>query len=148
MRQGDVILWENIIEAIDAAIDRLKNAEFRESLTEAKVAIHRRIRAGFNSSADPQTDENWAPRKGRYPHPILIKTGRLMQAATGGGAGAIQEVAPKRLTIGVSTASVPYGRFHQAGAGKMPARPFVGATPDVVDQIGEMIADEGLKAFA
>lgn len=146
MRGGDIDI-DRLSDAIQAALDSLKTRGFEQPMQEAKVMIHRGIRAGYNSSADPATDENWPPRKRRYPHPILIKTGAMMQAATGGGAGAIQQIRARRLTVGVDSSIIGYAYLHQVGSGKLASRPFVGASDETVDAIGELIADAGLAAF-
>lgn len=145
--RGSDIAFDKLGETIERSLESIKLRSFQETMQSAKVKIHRNIRAGFNSSADPSTNENWKPRKRRYPHPILIKTGAMMQAATGGGAGAIQRVEPRRLTIGVNGETIFYARFHQTGVGALAARPFVGASDETLDSIGEEIADAGLSAF-
>lgn len=146
MREAD-LTFDKLLDEIARSLASLSVKPFEGVMAEAKPLVHRDIRAGFNSSADPMNNESWPLRKRRYPHPILIKSGALMQAATGGGAGAIQDVKSDSLTVGVNGSLIGYAAFHMFGAGKLPARPFVGAKDETIDAIGEMIADEGLKAF-
>lgn len=146
MREADLDITK-LADEIEKTLSRLSTVSLEPAMQEAKIRIHRGIRAGFNSSADPSTNENWPPRKRRYPHPILVKTGAMMQAATGAGAGAIQEVKPRGLTVGVNSSIIGYAYLHQVGSGKLASRPFVGASSETVDAIGELIADAGLAAF-
>jgi phage gpG-like protein len=55
---------------------------------------------------------------GLDPH-ILQATHRLVSSLTGEGADHIEQVSDTELVFG---SSVPYGRFHQQGTSKMPAR--------------------------
>lgn len=58
--------------------------------------------------------EQWAPRKRRYYHPLLEKTGKTRRSLR----------SKTRGTNVVTSVSPPYARFHQSGTRKMPARPF------------------------
>lgn len=147
MRTDNMILIEDLQQAMIASVGMLSSVPLEEALLEAKRLIHQSIREGFNSSADPQTNDGWQARKHPYPHPILMKTGAMMQAATGGGAGAIERIENNQLEVGVSGATVGYAAFHQHGTSRMVARPFIGASDAKLDEIGEVIADAGLVAF-
>ena len=61
-------------------------------------------------------------------HPILWRTGMLGESlAMAGAPGNISEVGDWEARFGTD---IPYGRFHQLGTRRMPARPIVGLTRD------------------
>lgn len=145
--RGEAIAFEDLESHLAGVVDALATMPMGETLAAAKTLVHRSIRGGFNSSLDPQTGTPWAPRVRYYPHPILMKSGAMMQAATGGGAGAIQRITERTLTVGVLTSVIHYAPKHQFGEGGMVARPFVGVDRDTLSAIGEVVADGGLQAF-
>lgn len=105
------------------------------------------VRDNFTSSATPE-GRSWPPRKHRGDgHPLLIDTGRMLQAATGGGPGHVTRVQNDELTVGVDDQKVPYAKYHNEGTRRMPRREFMGAGPKKIKQIGEILADAGLEAF-
>lgn len=58
--------------------------------------------------------EQWAPRKRRYYHPLLEKTGRTRRSLKSRAMG----------TNVVTSVKTPYAHFHQTGTRKMAARPI------------------------
>lgn len=58
--------------------------------------------------------EQWAPRKRRYYHPLLEKTGKTRRSLKSRAIG----------TNVVTSVSTKYAKFHQSGTRKMSARPF------------------------
>lgn len=50
---------------------------------------------------------------------ILQATGALLASLTSSGGGNFEEITDSSLTFG---SSIPYGKFHQSGTSKMPAR--------------------------
>lgn len=105
------------------------------------------VRDNFTSSATPE-GRNWPPRKHRGDgHPLLIDTGKMMQAATGGGAGHVTQVQNDELTVGVDDSKVPYAKYHNEGTRRLPRREFMGAGKKRINAMGEIIADAGLEAF-
>lgn len=145
--RGEPIAWDDLESHLTRVVDSLATMPMGETLSEAKTLVHRSIRGGFNSSVDPNTGTPWAPRRRYYPHPILMKSGAMMQAATGGGAGAIQRITERALTVGVLASVIGYAPKHQFGLGGMIPRPFVGVDRDTLAAIGEVVADGGLQAF-
>lgn len=133
--------------------DNIEAGKLSDAMVQCRQALHRGIRAAFNSSVDPQTGQGWRSRVVEGDgHPILLDTGRLMQAATGGGAGAIQDPQERSVTIGVRGGSVPYAAVHQFDgvqrkSGEKVRRPFMGASTETLDFCGELIADAGLDWF-
>lgn len=56
--------------------------------------------------------------------PILVLTGRLREAATG-GAGAIRRQDKTSMELGIDGRVVPYARYHQTGGPRLPRRPVI-----------------------
>lgn len=104
-------------------------------------------RDNFTSSASPE-GENWAPRKRLGDgHPLLMESGALLQAATGGGAGHVTEVESRELRVGVDTTTeeggIPGAIAHEFGDPRrnLPPRPWVGASEATLQKIDELVAD-------
>jgi phage gpG-like protein len=152
MQPGD-LRFEDLSKHLTSVVAGMQSFDGTNALAEAKVELQRGMRAGFNSSIDVETGESWAPRKGKYPHPPLMRSGAMMQAATGGGAGSIARIEQQQLEVGVSGDSIKYANYQQGGTKnkdgslRMVARPFVGASAETLDLIGEKIADAGLAVF-
>lgn len=62
--------------------------------------------------------EQWAPRKRRYYHPLLEKTGKTRRSLKSRAIG----------TNVVTSVSTKYAKFHQTGTRKMAARPVFPTT--------------------
>jgi phage gpG-like protein len=58
----------------------------------------------------------WKPRKKPKPKRLMTDTGRLRKSIKGNSRG----------KIGIVSTDVPYGRYHNDGAGKLPQRKFMG----------------------
>lgn len=126
----------------------IQAADFSQELAgPVRGLVLQGIRDNFTGSRDP-SGKPWAPRKNIGDgHPLLMDTGRLMQAATGGGAGHSSAASSRELSVGVSDASVPYAKYHETGTSKMPARRFMGVQERRLAEIDEIIADAGLEAL-
>lgn len=152
MQQGS-LKFEDLSKHFASVVAGMQTLDATNALAEAKTELQRGMRAGFNSSIDVETGEGWAPRKRKYPHPPLMKSGAMMQAATGGGAGSIARVQQQELEVGVSGDAIKYANYQQGGTKnkdgslRMVARPFVGASAETLDLIGEKVADAGLTVF-
>lgn len=132
---------------------KIEQADHSEVLrSEVRPLISKSIGENFASSiaADGQA---WPPRKKAGDgHPLLIETTALVQAATGSGPGAVVEISPNELVVGVdpgaSTAGgIPGAAAHQFGSASrnIPARPYMEARDDALDQAAEKIADAALE---
>ena len=65
----------------------------------------------------------WPPRKDNLPHPLLIKTGRLMDSLTNiSDPDNILEVSDERIRFGTY---VEYGIYHEEGTDRIPQRSFL-----------------------
>lgn len=77
----------------------------------------------------------------KYGTPILVATGRFKRSLTQDGGEAIVDKQATEMTLG---SSVPYGKFHQTGTKKMPARKPIDFTEDAEKRILQPIGD-GLR---
>jgi phage gpG-like protein len=115
----------------------------------AKPIARQAIRDNFTSSATPD-NANWPPRKiAGDGHPLLMESGAMLQAATGGGAGAIAEAGTHDLTLGVDGGTVPYAAAQNYGYAprNLPAREYLGMDDESIDACAEELADFCLPLF-
>lgn len=148
-----MIPLEDLPNHLRELTEQLQAASFDEDLKgPIRSEVLKGHRANFNSSASPD-GANWPPRKVRGDgHPLLMDTGALMQAATGGGAGHVTEVSDGELFTGVDTrvkqGGIPAAGIHNYGRGKMPKREFLGVTEErLKSSVDELVADAGLKVL-
>lgn len=121
--------------------DGLESAPLTEAMTKCAVVMKQSVRDNFTSSASPDGSD-WPPRKHIGDgHPLLIDTGAMLQAATGGGAGAIEIIQDREVAVGVDGRIIPYASIHNFGAGSMPQREFAGLRPEHEDVCNEIVAD-------
>lgn len=102
------------------------------------------VRSNFNDRSNAAGDP-WPPRKpptGTWP--LLIKTGRMQEAAVG-HRGAAKAVTPRDVTWSVST---PYAIYHMTGTHRMPARRFFELKPAFLEEIANHIAAEYWRMIA
>lgn len=142
------ILAENAEQDFARYAERITHAHFVQPVGEMLQVAKQGVRDNFTSSADPD-NQNWLPRKREGDgHPLLIDTGALLQAATGGGAGAIERIGRDGGEIGVDTGVIQYAAVHNFGSESrnIPAREFMGVRAERADEMGEILADfvEGL----
>lgn len=142
------VLIDNVESLMTSDLSAMESVDLSEALSQCRMAIREGIRRGFSAATDVQTGQPWAPRKHPYPHPPLMKTQTMANAAAGIGSGSISEINGRTLRVGVSTSAVPYAPYHQFGTGRMVARPYVGASDETLAVCGEFIADAGLAAFS
>lgn len=110
---------EDMQEAMWLLRAALIEGPYDEPLRQCEAAARQAIRDNFNSSASPD-NVNWPPRKvdgdGHY---LLMDTGRLMQAATGGGPGAgsqqTRDAGEHVLELSIDAGTVPYAATHKHG---------------------------------
>lgn len=109
------------------------------------------VRDNFTSSATPE-GVSWPARKVIGDgHPLLMDTGALLQASTGGGTGHVTIIERDAVEVGTDgtsgTGGNPYAAVHNRGAVNMPQREFMGASEKRLREIDEQIADIGLQAL-
>lgn len=126
--------------------DELTNDSYEAPLRDCLPILHEDFEAHFYASMGD--DGPWAPRKDSKPHPILILTGALIEAARDtGSTGNISEVSARELRTGVNAGVVNYAGFHQYGTRYMPARPYVWASEEALDDCLEAFADGCYRIF-
>ncbi len=123
------------------------NADYEPVLQDFQQDLAQGEAEAFQSEHEPGGSP-WLPlkpstMKRKHHAGILFDTGALMASLiTVGGPGNVHETNPRGLLFGTD---VEYSIFHQEGTAKMPARPHVGTTEDVVDRLMNRIADDVVK---
>lgn len=118
-------------------------------LRDCVPVVRQSVRDNFTSSATPEGLDWPARNEIGDGHPLLMDTGKLMQAAVGSGAGAMTEILDRSMQVGVDGDIVPYAAIHNYGGVKrpMPKREYLGAKPEHLDDCGELIADFVVREF-
>lgn len=125
--------------------DGFEEAPIHDAMLECANAMRQSVRDNFTSSATPD-GSSWPARKVRGDgHPLLMDTGKLLQAATGGGPGQMETIQGREVALGVSGQVVPYAATHNFGRGNIPAREWAGLKPEHQAACEQIIAD-GLMA--
>lgn len=123
-------------------VDQIENASLEAPLRSTLPIWHQGIEDNFMRAQGP-SGAAWLPRKDNLPHPLLIHLGNLLEGLRDtGNAGHILMVGWRSLTTGVSSEVVPYAPIHEFGGGRVPARPYMYATPAVQDAALRVFADE------
>lgn len=73
---------------------------------------------------------------------LLMATGALRNSLAQQTASTELEITPTRLTYGTR---VPYGRFHEYGTSRMPARPFIGLSDNAARQLINIMHDYSVR---
>jgi phage gpG-like protein len=127
--------------------DALENADYRQPMKEEVApALAKAHEAYFNAEAGPAGP--WAPLaqstiNAKGFDTILIENGNMRSSLLfEGAANHIEEVSEAGLTWGTSD---PKAAFHMEGTRIMPARPFVGVTDPLADEIAEIIGNAAQK---
>lgn len=146
----DVLDISDVVEHFRALEEAAEVADFSPVLREQ---VHPMLLASFRdrfTSSASADGAAWPARKDPGDgHPLLMETGALMQAATGGGAGAFAEIETRELSAGVdmqggSEGGIPGAGVHQFGYAErnIPARPYLEADDETLVEIGEVLADD------
>lgn len=77
--------------------------------------------------------EGWAPRKDDLPHPLMVRTGKMLRSIRE------RRSAVAEYISGVASLTPDYPKFHHTGTRRMPARPFVGVGRKDAEEIGDLI---------
>jgi phage gpG-like protein len=101
----------------------------------------------FASEGGTSRDGKWKPlslpyatakRKKWGDVPILQASGRFYRSMTSrSSSDSVFQTAPQELTIG---STVPYGRYHQRGTGRMPSRKAVSFTDQHLERLAQPIS--------
>lgn len=155
------IAAESFAEWMQQYVDSIALADLSPAMEQIGETLRRGFAAAFLAERGP--DGPWEPRKidvgllrGEFPEsfnrPLLIYTGDLFNAtAVRGSPGQINQIEPQSITVGVSGEEIPYAETHQFGDRvylpdilreiDIPARPYVYATEQTIDQAEEQLVD-------
>jgi len=145
----DPILVDALADYMDRVAEDLLTGSFQDAIVECVDLVHQSIRDNFTSSAAADGSD-WVKRKIEGDgHPLLMDTGALLQAATGGGAGTVARVSDRELEWGVDLGVIPYARAHNLGypENNLPQREFLAVKEEHKAECDARIADHGAKIF-
>lgn len=143
------LTFEQLARVLEAQGARLAGLSFRAPLKTTAFFLASRARQCFDESHDP-SGVPWAPlknpsaRRGGPGAKPLRDTGMLMASLAGQGSGHVEQVSDVALAWGTN---VSYAGYHQEGTGRIPARPFLGITPEMESRIVEIILDHVRRAL-
>lgn len=134
--------------------DFLERGDFSPVLEQGLDEAALNIAENFGEAADA-AGKPWPPRKRAYPHPPLIKTGRLLSSIAGRATGLVAavsgaegdhhwDVGEREASLGTS---VEYAKAHEFGvpARNLPARPFANISSETCDMIAAHAADFAIE---
>lgn len=104
------------------------SGDFDQAFRAVDHALSEGVAENFARAVDHQ-GRSWPPRKDNLPHPLLVKTGRMLRAATTpGGSGHKFDRQGDSVRFGVYGSVVGYAIFHHMGTSRMPMRRVVYAS--------------------
>ena len=113
-------------------------------LEQCYPVVTQSIRDNFTSSVTPHGSP-WPPRKIKGDgHPLEIESGKMLQAATGGGPGHIHTIeGGTDLVVGVSLAVVVYARAQALGykPRNLPPRNYLGLNQRGEERCDQILGD-------
>jgi len=116
-----------VTRGIEKRTDKLLKAFGTQGLrkvgNKARDLVNLSISDAFDEARDPITRKKWKPRKKRYRHRPLQKTGLLRSSTRAGYRMSGNQVG---IFVGIKGAASKYGWFHQYGTWKLPRRRFIG----------------------
>ncbi len=133
--------------ALEGILDDLQESfhdvDCTEALTGKVFPAIERAEAGYFASETDSSGNPWAPlapstvaRKGHDI--ILVETGAMRASLVGQTGDSIRDAGADFATFGTSDEKAA---FHQEGTRNMPARPPVGASDELLDEIAGIIGD-------
>lgn len=139
------------VKQLPKFMGRVEAATSRPKLTKTLKAwlahVAGSLGVGFQQSKSP-SGETWKPLARKRPKGHnhgsrpLIDFGDMQASVISTGPGHIEEVSDDSAKMGTDDRKAV---FHQYGTSKIPARPFVGITDEMVDLAAEMVADDVLR---
>ena len=113
---------EEFVAKLKAVPGKLKRMDTREALQEVIPSIYQSVQKNYGRQTD-ETGAVWPPRKDNLPHPLLILSGVMFDASTG-GLGSFQRVDSRSAEMGIRGGVVPYAGVHHDGNSRVPKRRF------------------------
>jgi len=131
---------------VDGAAQRLQDGDFSAVFGVVEADLEESTAQLFAAEKSPD-GLPWADRKDNKPHPILRLTGRLWgSVAASDPPYAVREQYDAGATkVFVFGTDAPYAKFHQDGTSKMPARPFLGWTPETRSRAIDLVVDRAIQ---
>lgn len=141
------------LEEFTADLERMSNdfcTDLREPLADCQEIILEGVKENFTGSHS-STGYPWPARKDNKPHPLLILTGELMAAATGGDGSIGRVLECTSLEIGVDMTAGksgrPWAEIHQEGGKRIPARSFLGFSEPVLAACEDVLTEYAIREF-
>lgn len=111
--------WQMEIRKLEVFFSR---DPFRRAFEATDEALSYGVAENFAKQVDHR-GRPWPPRKDNLPHPLLVKTGNLLRAATTPGAfGHKFERQGDTVLFGVYGGVIDYAIYHHTGTSRMPMR--------------------------
>ncbi|MCA9667374.1 MAG: phage virion morphogenesis protein [Myxococcales bacterium] len=117
-------------QSFDRAHRRAK--DMRPAWQQVSRLVLQSIQRNFAEGGRPS---RWAPRKDNLPHPLLIKSGRMLASLRARSGSNFAEVSER----------APYAIYHHTGTGRMPARKSVLLQPEDEREIVEVLEQHILR---
>lgn len=114
--------------------DSLFRRQARSGTMAFLVGLRKDVRRAFRDAVDPVTGQPWPPRRNpRTGSRPLVRTGKLMAAAL----AVVDDARPFGSGVTIDLTVPRYAVIHQFGAGRVPRRRFLGASPETVEAGGD-----------
>lgn len=135
-------LRDDLPKAIESISFSKEFAEIRTTVAIPSIQEH------FANTSTPD-GETWPPRKDDLPHPLLVLSGDLLEAASG-GEGSILQITDDEMTMGIDGQVIPYAARQNYGytgpdsLGRVfdhPPREYEGLDEQAIDKAEEIIAN-------
>lgn len=133
---GNTWTWTELAGYFAAAEDLFGDYDPDAILDHLRELIAEETRSNFEGKHDPAGNP-WAPPKRNYGHPLMVRSGDLLDAAVQAAWSAVKTRDGLRFDL---SGLPPYAVFHEFGTQKMPARPFFGISMEVTHRAEELIA--------
>jgi phage gpG-like protein len=136
------VTGDDFLDALSKLPDNIAGANYAPALSDVALEVYVSVERNFSRQVD-QDGVIWPPRKDNLPHPLLILTGAMLDASTG-GVGAKLDIEPNSLAMGVESGAIPYAAVHQFGFENIPRRQYFylneNERPDAVQAFGKKVS--------
>lgn len=144
--------WDELDADVQSIVDIVANGDGQPVLDgPLKALLLQSHRDAFTSSVGPD-GQAWPPRVDPGDgHPLLVESGALMQAATGGGVGHVYRSSPREMEAGVDKGvqegGIPGAAAHNWGFAPrgLPQREWLGMKEDHQIEGADAVADHFLE---
>ena len=137
----ETLRLEHLGPRLGAMASRVESLTFAPALKVASVMIGAAAKENFARGHAPDGTP-WAPlkrpRSGSKGGDRPLRDTGLLMASVSGGSGHVEEVSAFALLAGTR---VGYGQYHQHGTRTVPARPFLGFGPALVEKLDRVFSD-------